>query len=90
MDFFIIKRAFVLNYKKLLTISGTIKNDVNKPMSEFSALLINNSQIPIEEVQEVLIENNSYIAFTFKLDGFNESLLEDIIKYQEGREIEII
>ena len=90
MDFFIIKRAFILNYKKLLTISGTIKNDINKPISEFSALLINNSQIPIEEVEEVLIENNSYIAFTFKLDGFNESLLEDIIKSKEGREVKII
>ncbi|RNA63542.1 hypothetical protein D1631_17295 [Chryseobacterium nematophagum] len=90
MDFFILKRAFILNYKKLFIISGTIRNDLNKPMSEFSVLLINNSQISIEEVQEVLIENNSYIAFTFKLDGVDESLLEDIIKSREGREFKII
>lgn len=90
MDFLIIKRAFILNYKKTVVISGTIKNDIKKPVSEFNALLINNSEILIEEVDEVLIENNSYTAFTFKLEGFNERLLENIIKSNEGREIEII
>ena len=90
MNFFIIKRTFILKYKKKVAVSGTIKNDINKPISEFNKLLINNVEVPIEEVNEVLIDHNSFIAFTFKLNSFDESLLLDIIKLKEGTEVEII
>lgn len=90
MDFFIIKQIVKLNYKKKLAISGIIKNDINKPMSQFSKLLINNIEIPIGEINEALISDNFYIAFTFDLNSFGENLLSEIMKLEEGQMIGIL
>lgn len=90
MDVFKIKRVVVLNYIKKVAISGTIVNDIEKNMSEFTKLIINNAEVPIREVNEVLIGNNFYIAFTFDLDTLDTILLQDIMKFKEGYELEII
>lgn len=42
MDVFKIKRVVVLNYIKKVAISGIIVNDIEKSMSEFTKLIINN------------------------------------------------
>ncbi|WP_106915413.1 hypothetical protein [Chryseobacterium aurantiacum] len=90
MDVFKIKRVVVLNYIKKLAISGTIVNDMDKSISEFTKLIINNAEVPITEVNEVLINDNFYIAFTFNLDTLDAILLQDIMKFEEGYELEII
>lgn len=90
MDVFKIKRVVVLNYIKKVAISGIIVNDIEKSMSEFTKLIINNAEVPIREVNEVLIDNNFYIAFTFDLDTLDTILLQDIMKFKEGYELEII
>ncbi|MGN7758085.1 hypothetical protein ACTJIV_11450 [Chryseobacterium sp. 22532] len=90
MDVFKIKRVVVLNYIKKVAISGIIVNDIEKSMSEFTKLIINNAEVPIREVNEVLIDNNFYIAFTFDLDTLDTILLQDIMKLKEGYELEII
>ena len=90
MDVFKIKRVVVLNYIKKVAISGIIVNDIEKSMSEFTKLIINNAEVPIREVNDVLIDNNFYIAFTFDLDTLDTILLQDIMKFKEGYELEII
>lgn len=88
MSGFKIKRIFILNYKKKLAISGVIENDI-KPILEFKRLEFNDFTIPIEEINEVLIDNYSYLTFTFDLDTFDEELLIRIKKFKEGQIIEI-
>ncbi|AZA76488.1 hypothetical protein EG347_02590 [Chryseobacterium sp. G0186] len=88
MDFFKLKRIVFLNYKKKVAISGTIINDINKPMSEFSRIIVNNTEVVIQEVNEVLIDDHFYIAFTF--DSLDAVLLQDIMHLNEGHELKII
>jgi len=87
MDYFIIKKTFLLKSRNKLIVSGTIKNDINKPMSEFDNLLVNNIKIPIKEVNEVLIDDNSYIAFTFDLNTLDENELNNMIELKEKQEL---
>ncbi|MGE8431443.1 hypothetical protein [Chryseobacterium joostei] len=90
MGVFKIKRVVILSYIKKVAISGTIVNDIEKRMSEFTKLIINNVEIPITEINEMLIDNTSYIAFTYDLDMLDVILLQDIMKFQEGYELKIL
>ncbi|EJL70928.1 hypothetical protein [Chryseobacterium populi] len=91
MGVFIIKRVFTLNYKKKLVIVGIIKNVDEKNVNNSNSLVINNNvNLPIQELNESLIEGKTYQAFTFDLDTIDEDLLQDIIKLKEGQEIKII
>lgn len=87
MDHFIIKKTFLLKSRNKLIVSGTIKKDINKPMSEFDNLLVNNIKIPIKEVNEVLIDDYFYIAFTFDLNTLDENELNDMIELKEKQEL---
>ncbi|WP_292008801.1 hypothetical protein, partial [Chryseobacterium sp.] len=62
-----------------------------KSINESNSLVINNNiNLPIQELNESLIENKTYQAFTFDLDTISEDLLQDIIKFKEGQEFKII
>ncbi|WP_370899572.1 hypothetical protein [Chryseobacterium gossypii] len=91
MGVFIIKRVFTLNYKKKLVIAGIIKNVDEKSINNSNSLVINNNvNLPIQELNESLIEDKTYQAFTFDLNTIGEDLLQDIIKLKEGQEFKII
>ncbi|MEA1851448.1 hypothetical protein U9K52_21250 [Chryseobacterium sp. MHB01] len=90
MGVFIIKRAFTLNYKKKLVIAGIIQNVDGKSINELNNLVVNNVNLPIQELNESLIEGKTYQAFTFDLETISEDLLKNIIEFKEGQEIKII
>lgn len=90
MGVFIIKRVFTLNYKKKLVIAGIIKNVDEKSINNSNILVINDTNLPIQELNESLIEDKTYQAFTFDLNTIGEDLLQDIIKLKEGQEFKII
>lgn len=88
---FIIKRVFTLSYKKKLVVAGVIKNIDKKNINKSNSLLISeDTKLPIQELNEVLIEDVVYQAFTFDLDTLDTILLQDIMKFKEGYELEII
>ncbi|GEM_PF-3527201 len=91
MGVFIIKRAFTLNYKKKLVIAGIIKNVDGKSINGLNNLVVNdNVNIPIQELNESLIEGKTYQSFTFDLETISEDLLKNIIEFEEGQELKII
>lgn len=87
----IVKRTFILNYKKKLVIAGSISNWAEKGIDQSNCIVINeNIQLPVQEINEVLIGKQSYIAFAFDLDTVNRDLIQDILELNEEQKLRII
>ncbi|MDR2229428.1 MAG: hypothetical protein LBE39_08140 [Flavobacteriaceae bacterium] len=89
MDHFLIESIFRLQTKNKLIVTGCIKSDLKLKNYIINVIVLNNSAIPINTVNETIIENQPYLALTINIDCISEELLSMIMKLKKGQIIQI-
>ncbi|MCT2406420.1 hypothetical protein NZD88_02480 [Chryseobacterium antibioticum] len=89
MKCFLIKSIFRLQIRNKLIITGNVKSDSELENYKINTIVLRDVTIPINTVNETVIENQSYLALTFDINCINEDLLSEIMKLKQGQAIEI-
>jgi len=89
MDYFSIKDVFRLKTRNKLIIVGNIKSDSKFKNHKINSILIKDIMVPINIVNETIIEKESYLALAFDIDCLTESLLAEIMKLKQEEIIKI-
>ncbi|NIF07877.1 hypothetical protein F3J23_20835 [Chryseobacterium sp. Tr-659] len=73
-------------------MAGTVKSDnENWCINTSNYLLINDDiKLSIQEINEMHIKDNFYIALTFDLNTLEANVLQNILELKEGYELKII
>ncbi|GEN72171.1 MULTISPECIES: hypothetical protein [Chryseobacterium] len=89
MDSFLIKSVFRLQTRNKLIVTGNVKSDSELENYKINTIVLKDLMIPINIVNETVIENQSYLALTFDMNYIDEDLLFEIMKLKQGQVIEI-
>ncbi|GEM_PF-2770051 len=89
MECFLIKNIFRLQIRNKLIITGNVKSDSELENYKINTIVLRDVAIPINTVNETVIENQSYLALTFDINCINEDLLSEIMKLKQGEVIKI-
>ncbi|OPC58141.1 hypothetical protein DSC47_11305 [Elizabethkingia miricola] len=89
MDHFLIESIFRLQTRNKLIVTGSIKSDLKLENYIINVIVLNNSVIPINTVNETIIENQPYLALTINIDCISEDLLSTIMNLKKGQIIQI-